>query len=107
MIADRIRFLREQKGMTQTELAKNLGITRSSVNAWEMGISAPSTQYVIELSKIFSISTDYILGVENTTTIETNGLTESDIEMIYRLVDYLRTKNSCKHEQNICTGKHR
>ena len=39
MIADRIRSLREQNKKTQTEIAKQLGITRSSVNAWEMGIS--------------------------------------------------------------------
>ena len=44
MVADRIKALREQKKMTQAELAKRLGITRSGVNAWEMGISVPSTQ---------------------------------------------------------------
>ena len=49
MIADKIKFLREEKGMTQADLAKQLGITRSSVNAWEMGISTPSTQYLWKL----------------------------------------------------------
>ena len=48
MIADRIKALREQKGYTQVELAKRLGITRSSVNAWELGISVPSTQNIVE-----------------------------------------------------------
>ena len=60
MIAERIKFLREQKAYTQTELAKKLGITRSSVNAWEMGISVPSTQYIVEFGNIFSASTDYL-----------------------------------------------
>ena len=93
MIAERIKFLREQKGYTQTELAKRLGITRSGVNAWEMGISVPSTQYIVELSGIFSVSTDYLLGVEKTSTIDVSGLTETDIEMIYKLADYLKSKN--------------
>lgn len=93
MIAERIKFLREQKSYTQTELAKKLGITRSSVNAWEMGISVPSTQYIVELSNIFSVSTDYLLGVERTSSIDTNGLTEQDIEMVYRLAEYLKSKN--------------
>lgn len=44
MIAEKIKSLRQQDSLTQAELAKRLGITRSSVNAWEMGISAPSTQ---------------------------------------------------------------
>lgn len=93
MIAERIKFLREQKAYTQTELAKKLGITRSSVNAWEMGISVPSTQYIVELSNIFSVSTDYLLGVEKTSTIDISGLTEKDIEMVYTLAEYLKTKN--------------
>lgn len=93
MIAERIRFLREQKNYTQTDLAKKLGITRSSVNAWEMGISVPSTQYIVELSSIFSVSTDYLLGVEKTSTIDISGLTEQDIEMIYTLTEYLKSKN--------------
>ena len=93
MIAERIKFLREQKTYTQTELAKKLGITRSSVNAWEMGISVPSTQYIVELSNIFSVSNDYLLGVEKTSTIDISGLTEQDIEMIYTLAEYLKSKN--------------
>ena len=64
MVSDRIKHLRETKAMTQSDLAKELGITRSSVNAWEMGISVPSTQYIVELASIFKVSTDYLLGVD-------------------------------------------
>ena len=56
MIADRIKTIRERNNMTQSELAKYLGITRSSVNAWELGISVPSTQYIVELSQLFKVS---------------------------------------------------
>ena len=69
MIAERIKHLREKHDMPQASLAKQLGITRSSVNAWELGISVPSTQYIVELAAIFSVSTDYLLGVEKTATI--------------------------------------
>ena len=55
MIADRIKSLREKSNRTQSELAKELGITRSSVNAWEMGISVPSTRYIVELANIFHV----------------------------------------------------
>ena len=93
MVADKIKTLREQKGLTQTELSKMLGITRSSVNAWEMGISVPSTQYVVELARIFHVSTDYILGVSATATVGVSGLTEEDIKMVCALIEYLRSKN--------------
>lgn len=93
MVSDRIKFLREQKNYTQTDLAKKLGITRSSVNAWELGISVPSTQYIVELSNIFSVSTDYLLGVQKTSSIDISGLTEGDVEIIYSLTEYLKSKN--------------
>lgn len=86
MIADKIKLLREKKSWTQAELAKKLGITRSSVNAWEMGISIPSTQYLVELSFIFKVSTDYLLGIENTSTISVEGLSNKEIASIVEII---------------------
>lgn len=93
MIADRIKVLREQKGLTQTALAHMLNITRSSVNAWEMGISTPSTQYIIELAKIFDVSADYLLGVSSTASINVSGLSDNDIELVHSLIEHLKNKN--------------
>ena len=90
MIADRIKSLREKSNKTQSELAKQLGITRSSVNAWEMGISVPSTQYIVELAHIFKVSTDYLLGVDTTSSISVAGLTEKDVEIINTLILHLK-----------------
>lgn len=67
-----------------------LGITRSSVNAWEMGISVPSTQYIVELANIFKVSTDKLLGVSETSSIDVSGLTDRDIELIHSIIDHLR-----------------
>lgn len=92
MIADKIKSLRENQNKTQSELAKQLGITRSSVNAWEMGISVPSTQYVVELAHIFKVSTDYLLGVDTTSSINVAGLSEKDIEIINALVLHLKSR---------------
>ena len=94
MVADRIKDLREQKNMTQAELAKQLGITRSSVNAWEMGISVPSTQYIVEISSLFKVSSDYLLGIDNYKTLDISGLDEKDVQLVYHLVNHLRDKNN-------------
>ncbi len=92
MIADKIRALREKCGITQTELAKSLGITRSGVNAWEMGISVPSTQYVVRLAEYFSVSTDYLLGVSKTSVVSVEGLSEKEIAAIVDIIECLRNK---------------
>ena len=91
MVADRIKALREKQNKTQSQLAKQLGITRSSVNAWEMGISIPSTQYIVELANIFHVSTDFLLGVDKTATINVSGLTDDDIELLNGIVLHLKS----------------
>lgn len=92
MVADRIKALREEKGLTQTDLSKLLGITRSSVNAWEMGISVPSTQYIVELAHIFKVSTDHLLCVDNSASISIAGLSEKDIQLVHNIISHLRDR---------------
>ena len=94
MVADRIKTLREENQITQAELARRLSITRASVNAWEMGISVPSTQYIVELADIFHISTDYLLDVDRSASISIAGLTEADVRIVYALVEHLRRSHT-------------
>lgn len=92
MIADRIKLLRQENDMTQSDLARILGITRSSVNAWEMGISVPSTQYIIEMSRFFHVSTDYIMDVDTYATLSIKGLDDDEIRMVHALIEHFRNK---------------
>ncbi len=87
MIADKIKILREKQGLTQAELAKRLGITRSGVNAWEMGITVPSTQYIVQLSLLFSVSTDYLLDMPQTQTVSVEGLSDREIASVVEIID--------------------
>lgn len=88
MIGTRIKELRERIGISQSQLAKKLDVTRSSVNAWEMGLSAPTTQYVVAMSELFHVSADYLLGIEHSTTISLDRYNEQQIKLIYHLLDY-------------------
>jgi transcriptional regulator with XRE-family HTH domain len=81
-LPDKIKLLRENAGLTQADLARTLGLSRSGVNAWEMGLSAPSTQYVVEMAKNFGVSTDFLLGMEDTSTISVKGLTQKQISAL-------------------------
>ena len=92
MIADKIKILREKQGMTQSELARRLGVTRSGVNAWEMGITTPSTQYIVELSLLFRVSTDYLLDMPQTKTVSVDGLNDREITSVVEIVACYREK---------------
>lgn len=88
--SDRLKSLRQQAGLTQSELAKKLSLTRASVNAWEMGLSAPSTPFVVELSKLLNVTTDYLLGLADTLTIRTDGLNEKEVAVILNMIECLK-----------------
>lgn len=94
MVSKRIKFLRQEHNMTQAQLARKLGITRASINAWEMGLSVPSTQYIIELSKLFKVSTDYILGLNNNISIDISDLSDEDVELIEKMTNHFRKKKN-------------
>ena len=90
LLAEKIKLLREGAGLTQADLARQMGLTRSSINAWEMGLSVPSTQYVVELAKAFRVSTDYLLGMEGTASVSVEGLSEKKVALVVELVGCLR-----------------
>ena len=93
MTADKIKALREAKGWTQADLARKLSITRNGVNSWEQGLSMPSPACLVDLAKAFSMSTDYLLGVENTATVNVSGLDDKDVAVLAELADRLRNRN--------------
>ena len=67
-----------------------MSITRNGVNSWEQGLSMPSPACLVDLSKVFSVSTDYLLGVERLETVNVTGLDEKDVAMLAQLADRLR-----------------
>ena len=92
MVCDTIKSLRETAGLSQSALAKRLGVTRSSVNAWEMGLSIPTAQYIVELSQLFHVSTDYLLGLNNTQAIYIARLSQEEKQILYSLIHYFQDK---------------
>ena len=92
MVCDTIKSLRETAGLSQSALAKRLGVTRSSVNAWEMGLSIPTAQYIVELSQLFQVSPDYLLGLNNTQAIYIDRLSQEEKQILYSLIHYFQDK---------------
>ena len=62
-VGEILKELREDKGLTQRELAPLLGVSAATVSAYEVGIRDPGLDMLIKYSRIFDVSTDYILGL--------------------------------------------
>ena len=92
-VAEKIRYLRDKHGLTQTDLAKRLGISRSAVNAWEMSLSSPSLANVVELSQIFHVSVDTLLSEDDRVFIDVTRLSSQERELVLRLIACFRKED--------------
>lgn len=61
MLSDRILDLRKKAGMSQEDLAEKLNVSRQSVSKWESGASTPDLDKIVELSRLFGVTTDYLI----------------------------------------------
>jgi transcriptional regulator with XRE-family HTH domain len=84
-LSDRIRELRVQKNLTQAQVAERLGITKNAVNSWEKSASSPTLKNVAELAGILGVSTDYLLGVKRSVTLDISDLDELQCEAMMGL----------------------
>ncbi|MDR0853694.1 MAG: helix-turn-helix domain-containing protein [Clostridiales Family XIII bacterium] len=89
-LSEKIKSLREKSGRTQAELARELGISRAAVNSWEMGIAAPSTALIIELSNTFSVSSDYLLGLDTEVSVDVSGLSHEEVAAVVEIIESIR-----------------
>lgn len=63
--AKRLKELRKWENMSQSRLAELIGVAQSNVSDWENDVSRPEYDNLIKIAKIFDVSTDYLLGLEN------------------------------------------
>lgn len=78
-IGKRISNCRKEKGLSQEDIAERVGVSRQAVSKWENDLTAPDTYNLIELSKIFGVSVEYLaLGSsqEETNVSQMNNCTE-------------------------------
>lgn len=87
MLNQRIRELRIARKMSQVELAKVLGVSKQSVSNWENDNIQPSIEMLVKISRTFSVSTDYLLGLEQTKILDVSGLSSEIIGHLRQIVD--------------------
>lgn len=88
-LADKIINLRKKAGWSQEELAGRLGVTRQSVSKWEGAQSVPDIEKIVQLSRLFSVTTDYLLKdelEEPEPVLVTDAGTQENPEKTYRRV---------------------
>ena len=64
MLGDNIRLLRSVRGISQVELGEKLNVSKQSISNWENGNIQPSIEMLMKIADFFSVSTDFLLGLD-------------------------------------------
>lgn len=91
-MGEKLKQLRLEKHMTQKQIADRIGLAISAVSSYESGIRYPSYDVLIKLSRIFHVSTDYLLGITNMRTVDISGLHDNEVDVIIQMINILRSK---------------
>lgn len=92
MLSKRIYELRLSFGWSQVQLAQKLNITKQTVSNWENDNIQPSIDMLVKISRIFNVSTDYLLGLTPTNSINVDGLPTEFVAHILQIIDDYKVK---------------
>lgn len=93
VFSHRLKTLRTNKNLAQSELAKKLYINRSLICIYEKGKRLPSVDMLIRLSEFFEVSVDYLLGIKdktylnNASYLEVSELNKNQIKILKQLIE--------------------
>ena len=93
--------LRSERNFSQAQLAKKIGLKSSStIAAYEQGTRSPSLSSLIALSRVFGVTTDYLLGItkEKTAFLDVSGLTPQQIQSLDLIIENYRKNNDIGDE---------
>lgn len=93
MLGNVLNKLRTEFGISQTQLARDLGVSKQSVSNWENDNILPSIEMLVKISKRFGVTCDYLLEQDNRTFIDATGITKNQQAIIQKLVHEFQACN--------------
>ena len=103
-----IKSLRTSHGLTQDELSKQLGISRSTIGMYESGAREPDFETLELIADYFNVDTDYLLGRTNKTTYIPSAFKseeENNLLQSYRNLSDLNKKKSVTYIENLLSNQ--
>lgn len=92
-LGEKLKNLRIKKKFTQEQVAKRIGLHKSSINGYENDNRVPPTEILSKLALFYNVSTDYLLGHDNRKFIYVNQLSDKQIEILESLIEEMKTEN--------------
>ena len=93
MFSETLKKLRLSHNLNQVQLAQKLNVSKQAISNWENNNIQTSIDILIKIADIFSVSTDYLLGRDQQTSLDVSGLTPTQQAHIQQIInDILEAK---------------
>ena len=92
--SENLKKLREEKGISQTELASRIGVNKSLISAYENQERLPSLNALAKLSYQFNVSMELLLGLNKNKTVDVSTLTTEQISVITSVIKQFEKDNN-------------
>lgn len=101
LFGQKLKTLRQEKGITQEQLASKVEIVKSSISGYEKGSIYPSVEVLIKLCKFFDVSADYLLGLSDNMEFKISHLTDEQLSIILSLINQFERFNYSSNQHDI------
>lgn len=104
-IGEKIKEYRQKNHMTQEQLAACLNVTFQTVSKWETGVSSPDLSLIIPITKIFHISADELLGINDVESDKRYDELKQAYDYTFKTEDFTERQRICEIAVDLCERK--
>lgn len=88
-MGERLKKLRRENNLTQKQVGQRIGVAISAVSSYESGVRYPTYESLVKLSRLYNVTTDYLIGLSDRKLIDLSGLDEEEIILIKSMIEVL------------------
>ena len=92
-LSKKLTLLRQQQNLSQSEVARRIGVSSSAISAYEADIMSPSLETFAKLAELYHVSADYLLGIDyprDKAVLDTSNLSKEQLTVLQNLIDIMR-----------------
>ena len=90
---ENLKKLRTARSLTQASFGNHVGLSKAVVSKYENGLGYPTFDVLIRIASFFGVTTDYLLGVSSSKTVDVSGLSDSQVDMVHRIIAEFQSVN--------------
>ncbi len=94
-----LKELRKSRSLTQAELGAAIGLSKAVISKYENGMGYPNFDVLIHIARFFGVTTDYMLGVDQSKTINVSDLSNSQIDVLHHLIAEFKNTQKNNHRK--------